>query len=177
MARAPFARHVQRETVMPTPPRSLLPVAVAAALVVLLASTAGTAQAKEHRSPKGYSVTYPDDWTVASEEEQAAVTEAVRQSPGMQPAARGDTTELDLILAHPVEDFFVENVNVIVGGKMPRVTADAQRQVERETRARMTEAGFQVIALSTTRQTIGGVEVLSTKWERRHPGLAALEQF
>ena len=119
------------------------------------------AQAAEFKSPKGFSLTCPDGWQIASEEQSKKMAEATKELPGKAPeyAAR---------ILGPQSGGFTPSIRVTVhpGNLVPK--AKDEKGFAAAVQLRL-EKGGKVLAMKTGHLTIGGETAFTMSVERAGP--------
>jgi hypothetical protein len=130
-------------------------------VVMMLITTPAMATEPVFTSPRGFSITPPDGWSVASKETISQMGSVVRQ----QFSKLGDINfdRVAVVLFSPADTSVSENINVVVSpGRMPIEDSDAEQKMTDALRGAYGKMGVTITRVSVTRKTFGS-----------HPALVA----
>jgi hypothetical protein len=124
-----------------------------ATVVFLLVGFSGTTVALggDWKSPKGFTLSFPDTWKVATEEQMkaaAAAGAAAAQKAGGNEAAKAPP--LEVILVGPVQDKFAANINVIIIPQAITLNAMTEGQIVGQAKTGLFMAGIKVGEIKTS---------------------------
>jgi len=138
------------------------------AVLLACATPAVRAPGAEHKNPKGFSLTYPDGWLVATEEEQAAIRRAAEGTlPNLAPV---DFSKVAAFIFDPEPDEFAPYINVVVTPGGGRVTEKLEQEYRRALSANFGRLGLQPAGITTKRVEVGGRAALQAAYTLRFPG-------
>jgi hypothetical protein len=118
-------------------------------------------QAEEFKSPKGFSLTCPDGWQVASAEKIKQMREAMKRMGKPDP-------DFAAIITGPKSDDFTPQVNVIVIPEELVLDAKGEKDYVAGVKNGLGPAG-KSLAVKTGHITIGGKKALTTAFELSQP--------
>jgi hypothetical protein len=133
--------------------RSLIAVVLALVWLGLVAETSAL-EPKQFKSPKGYKLTYPDDWTVASPDQ---LTKMFKQG------GKGNVPDLAILGTH--REKYLEYVTMIIIPQAIRLDEVSQQQLVFTIQGSMTPAGGKPPEIKRSRIRIDGLPALSLACE------------
>jgi hypothetical protein len=149
-----------------------LPLFVALSAMCLL--TGARALAAEFSSKHGFSFKHPDDWVVASKEQQEAVAAEVRAR-----FSQVRDLDLDRVAAFILDTSggdFANNVNIIVTAESLEMNADSVTKVSQAIQNEMGKAGLSPSGLSSKLARFGANQAIVSDWTVDLPGIQAVRQ-
>jgi hypothetical protein len=135
--------------------------------VVLLACLAlgSLSRAAEFKSSEGFSLKYPEGWTVLSEEARDSLAEAAEALSGVS----SGPANCAVMIFNSEFGMGGENMNVVVVPGRLRIDAEAERQFSAKVREEYSAIGVVPDIVECRRTTIGGRDVLSIRYDATMP--------
>jgi len=132
--------------------------------MLAIVCTLPSARAGEFVSPEGFTLTYPDDWKVASKEQFDKVSEMIKK------IGRGADLGLVATILGPTSDGFAPNINVVLSKERLVLTAAGEEKMRQEIKAGFGNVGLGSGEIKTKHFQLDGHEALSLAYERDDPG-------
>jgi hypothetical protein len=138
----------------------------AACLIVGLC--ASSAHAGTFSSDHGYSIDYPDGWTIADRAESAQLEDEVGKV--LSPATSNSGFGLDVVILGPSGETFTPNVNVVVSPRSTTVTEGDVGAVRQAFIALHRDKGGELRQMAVTVETVGDRDAYSLRYATTMPG-------
>jgi hypothetical protein len=129
-----------------------------AVVAVLFLMLPLVSQGSEYQSPKGFHLEYPNDWVIATKEQQRTVGDAAGKLVGSI-----DFNRIDAIIYNPQSDP-IQNVNVIVVPESMPSGNDGVSEVESAMRQQFTSANISAQNLECGTTHVGSNDAISCAW-------------
>ena len=137
--------------------------AVAGTVAGLLFAGAAFSAEPVFTSPKGFTITPPDGWTLMSKDAAKEVSDVVKKEFPKFDAA--NLERMAVMLLNPA-DSGITNINVVVmPSRIPIGATDAEQKLEGMLREQYTKMGVSLGKLSVTRKTFGTHKSLAANFE------------
>jgi hypothetical protein len=128
-------------------------------VVTMLMTTLAMATEPVFTSPRGFSITPPDGWTVASKETISQMAGVAREQ--LSKLGNINFDRVAVVLFNPADAVASENINVVVSpGRMPIEDSDAEQKMADALRGAYGKMGVTITRLSVTRKTFGSHKAL-----------------
>lgn len=124
---------------------------------------ASLALAGEFTSKRGYSLTYPDGWEIATRE-ACDMTERVAEKL-LNKSGQEIKVAINTLIVNPEKKSFSDNINVVVSGSTVPVTPEAEKEIVRQVRNGFEGMGWTIQKMESKRTQLAKMNVISIQTE------------
>jgi hypothetical protein len=141
-----------------------------AVVISLIIFGAQGLQAKEYKGSEGYSLTFPDDWTIADKKMQE---DLLREGSRIVQLQDVDLSKISMVAyAKPAKPTpFVANFKVVISNQRIGTDESARAELSRQLREQFSKMGVTTISLEVATIEMAGSKAISAMSVNRFPGL------
>ncbi len=132
--------------------------AVAVVIGFELLLFASVSHSADYHSPRGFRLSYPDGWQIATQEDQRAVGEAAARF-----LQNIDLRRMDVVIYNP-NSYPLQNVNVVVPPDLMPSGKDGVSEVESALRNQLSSAGVAVESVESRLAHLGSNDAIVSSW-------------
>lgn len=126
------------------------------------------ASAGQYTDPTGFSFTYPDGWVSISKLSQAALPQELK---GWMSKNHIDLSKVSVVVAHPSQSDFYENLNVVVTAGDAPIDEDSCRQLRSVIPQQLRMLGVTIENVDAGVQQLGANKAIVVEFQSRMPGV------